>query len=181
MRTFGEEVGSGSILSHVKVTCQLTAGFEPPHSVIVHAIVSEENDASGFQHLRGERGSDALLIIKIFLWSLYSADFQLSPTHGSGGYTQRGSHCIQNGQNHNYARTVWMLRTADAILSGWMADSTKMSMAASTHPSGTLSCRSSRVRSHWKTAQRSGWHRGFFCRRKTTNSHHTASALKDMS
>lgn len=40
-------------MADVEVLAQLAAGFEPQHGVVVQAVVSEEDDAAGFQHLRG--------------------------------------------------------------------------------------------------------------------------------
>lgn len=64
------------------------------------------------------------------------------------------------------ALTLLMFCKTSFILSGWMADRTKMRVTTSTLFSGTLSLRSSSVKSHWKALQRSGLYRGLCCKTK---------------
>lgn len=52
LRTFREEVGPGAILPDVEILPQFAAGFKSEHGVVMQAVVPEENNASGLQHLK---------------------------------------------------------------------------------------------------------------------------------
>lgn len=59
--TFREEVGPGAVLSDVEVLPQFAAGFKSEHGVIVQAVVPEQDDASGLQHLKNTQMSHNII------------------------------------------------------------------------------------------------------------------------
>lgn len=63
MLTFGEEVRPCSILAHIEVLPQLAARFKPEHGVVIKAIISEQDDATRLQHLKGHIYSNTLSCI----------------------------------------------------------------------------------------------------------------------
>lgn len=129
MLTFREEVGASAVLTDVEVLPQLAAGLEAQHGVVMQAVVPEQNAAPWLQHL----GRHTLWVT-------------------SSQVSRRRTRQLQVPGR----LTLLMFCKTSFILSGWTADSTKMRVTTSTPPSGTLSLRSSEVKSHWKPQQRSG-------------------------